>query len=241
MTSAGGSGGTRTVMEKAFAQRRFPIRRATRSDTRLIAKLANMADGDTLAFILRGIDTTVEAIPTYREMAAAPTGIYSYQNCLVAASGSRIVGMANAFPARLIEREIAGAVLTEREELLWPRTELNDPTSFLLNNIAVVRSHRRLGVGAALLAAVVDEAKQQSFPSVTLHVWADNTEAIAFYLAAGFKEVRHAEIPWHPDLPHTGGSLLMMLRVGVERDESVRQRLATVSQDSADERTSTSA
>ena len=104
-----------------------------------------------------------------------------------------------------------------------------------------MRSHRRLGVGAALLAAVVDEAKQQSFPSVTLHVWADNTEAIAFYLAAGFKEVRHAEIPWHPDLPHTGGSLLMMLPLGVERDESVRRRLATVSQDSADERASTSA
>ena len=200
-----------------------------------------MAGGDTLAFILRGIDSTAEATPTYRQMAAEPTGIYSYQNCLVAASGSRIDGMANAFPARLIERESAGAVLTEREEVLRPRTELIDPTSFLLNNIAVLRSHRRLGVGAALLAAVVNEAKQQSFPSVTLHVWADNTEAIAFYLAAGFKELGHAEIPWHPDLPHTGGSLLMTRPVGFERDESVRRRLATVSQDSADERASTSA
>jgi len=241
MTSAGGSGGTRTVMEKAFAQRRFPIRRATSGDIRQIAKLANMAGGDTLSFILQGIDPTMKAVRTYREMVAAPTGVYSYRNCLVVVSRGVIVGLANAFPARLIESETADATLTAREELLRPRTELNDPTSFLLNNIAVVRSHRRLGVGAALLAAVVDEAKQRSFPSVTLHVWADNAEAIAFYLAAGFNEVRHAKIPWHPDLPHTGGSLLMMLPVGIERDESVRRRLATASQDSADERASTSA
>jgi GNAT superfamily N-acetyltransferase len=197
-------------MEKALAQRRFPIRRATSSDTRQIAKLANMAGGDTLSFILHGIDPTVKAIRTYREMVAVPTGMCSYRNCLVAVSRGVIVGLANAFPARFIEGETADAALTPREELLRPRTELNDPTSFLLNNIAVVRSYRRLGVGAALLAAVVDDAMRQSFPSVTLHVWADNTEAIAFYRAAGFKKVRHADIPWHPDLPHTGGSLLMM-------------------------------
>jgi ribosomal protein S18 acetylase RimI-like enzyme len=207
----------------------------------MIAKLVNLASGDTLSFILRGIDPAAEVALVYREMVAAEDGIFSHKNCVVAESGDRIVGMANAFPAGLIESEIANVVMTEREELLRPRTELNDPGSYLLNDIAVLPSYRRLGVGAALLTAVIDEAMRQSFRSVTLHVWADNTEAIAFYRAAGFKEVRHAEIPWHPDLPHTGGSLLMMLPVGVEKDESLSRRLVTVSQDSADERASTSA
>jgi hypothetical protein len=110
MTSAGGSGGTRTVMEKAFAQRRFPIRRATSGDIRQIAKLANMAGGDTLSVILQGIDPTVKAVRTYREMVAAPTGVYSYRNCLVAVSRGVIVGLANAFHARLIESETGTAM-----------------------------------------------------------------------------------------------------------------------------------
>ncbi len=218
MTISGRGGRTPAFANKATGRRQIAIRPATREDSRMIAKLAYLADGDTLAFILRGIDPTAEAMPVYREMAAATTGILSQENCIIAESGDRIVGMANAFPARLIESEIAGLILTEREELLRPRVELNEPTSYLLNSIAVLPGYRRLGVGAALLAAVIEDGKRQLFPSVTVHVWADNTEAVAFYFHAGFKEVRRASISWHPDLSRTGGSLLMMLPIEVEAE-----------------------
>lgn len=187
------------------------IRQATADDVRTIAKLTYLAGGETFLFLLRELDPVAEPLRVYRDMIAAPTGMMSYRNCVVAVSRGQVVGVANAFPAGVIAEGIDRETLTEREMLLWPRTALNDPDSYFLNDIAVARSHRRHGIGAALLRAVVDDARRQAFPSVTLHVWADNAGAIALYRRFGFTEVGRAEIPWHAELPHTGGSLLLRL------------------------------
>lgn len=189
------------------------IRRAHERDSQDLAVLAGLADGDTIAFIVRGIHPTAEIIQIYRDMIAAPKGIFSHRNCLVAEIGGRVVGLANAFPARLIADELKGFQWTEQDEHLRPRTELNDPKSFLLNNLAVCPESRRNGIGKGLVQAVVAEARQQRFRSLTLHVWADNTKAIAFYRKLGLKERGRAPIPWHPDLPHVGGSLLFKLAI----------------------------
>lgn len=191
------------------ASRRCAIRRATIGDARSIAKLANLAGGDTFTFLLRELDPTADPLRIYRDLIAAPTGTMSYRHSLVAMSRGQIVGIASAFPARLIQEEAGGAPPTVREAFLRPRTELNDPDSYFLNDIAVARSHRRCGIGQALLQSVMDDARRQSFPSVTLHVWADNAGAIALYRRVGFEQVGRAEIPWHPELPHVGGSLLL--------------------------------
>lgn len=103
--------------------------------------------------------------------------------------------------------------LTEREEFLRPRTELNDWSSYFLNNISVSIQFRRRGVVSMLLTAVVEEARSRNFPSVTLHVWADQGNARAFYRKASFRQDGWAPIPWHIDLPHEGGSLLLKLRL----------------------------
>lgn len=202
----------------ACAPRRFAIRRATGRESREIAKLANLAGGDTLSFILQGINPKANPLQVYRDMISAPTGMFSHRNCLVAISRGQIVGTANAFPASVIKSETEGVRLTDRDKLLQPRTELNDPQSYLLNNIAVSRAYRRRGVGSCLLAVVIDEARRGAFPSVTLHVWEDNSDALALYASFGFREVGRAEIPPHPDLPHTGGSLLLKLLITSERD-----------------------
>lgn len=196
--------------------KRCAIRRATRRDSRAIAKLANLAGGDTLSFILQGLNPWADTLRVYRDMIAASTGIFSYRNCLVAISRGQIAGAANAFPANLMEAEIEGARLTDRDKFLQPRTQLNDPESYLLNNIAVSRAYRRRGVGSCLLAALIDEARRNSFPSMTLHVWEDNRDALAFYKSFGFREAGRAEIPPHPDLPHAGGSLLLRLPISIK-------------------------
>ncbi len=201
------------------APKRFAVRRASERDSREIAKLANLAGGDTLSFLLQGLNPWADTLRVYRDMIAAPTGMFSHRNCLVAISRGQIVGTANAFPADLIKSEIEGVRLTDRDKLLQPRTDLNDPESYLLNNIAVSRAYRRRGVGSCLLAAVIDEARRNSFPSVTLHVWEDNSDALAFYQSFGFREAGRAEISPHPDLPHTGGSLLLRLSIAHESEE----------------------
>ena len=122
----------------------------------------------------------------------------------------------------MIESQLEDVRLTEREEFLRMRLELNDPRSYLLNNIAVAPEHRRLGIGSLLLEAAIAKARQKALSCVTLHVGADNSDATAFYRSFGFRIARHVAIPWHRDLPHVGGSLF--LRLGLPTLESARQR-----------------
>lgn len=197
------------------------VRRAREGDEDQIARLANMAGGDTLSFILKGIDPTADTLQIYRAMISETSGIFALRNCLIAERDGRVGGVANAFPGRMIASELQNIRLTEREEFLRPRTALNDPYSYLLNNIAVAPEHRRRGVGSLLLEAVILEARQNGLPCVTLHVWADNAHAIAFYRRFGFQIGGRAMIPWHRDLPHVGGSLL--LRLDLQAGKSVHQ------------------
>lgn len=192
---------------------RLVVRKAMAAENDALAILADIAGGETLAFIARGIDPTADARAIYRKIIASEAGMFSYQNCFVAEFNGKVVGLANAFPARFIENDQNGVTLMAREKYLEARTRMNDPRSYLLNNIAVDPTWRRKGVGVRLVEAVLTEAKQRGFRSVTLHVWADNERAIAFYRALGFRSVRLANIPWHPELPHIGGSLLFRLNL----------------------------
>jgi ribosomal protein S18 acetylase RimI-like enzyme len=189
----------------------FCVRRGRISDASAIALLAHAAGGDVLQFILGGLSQSSAALDVYQEMVREPGGIYSFERCVVAVAGNAVVGMANAFPAGLIRNEYPVRNPTSRDVLLKPRFELNDWKSYLLNNICVGPDHRRGGVGTALLKAVVRDARREGHASVTLHVWADNHGAVAFYRRFGFRQRGRAQIPWHIDLPHEGGSLLMKL------------------------------
>ena len=185
---------------------RLVIRKATATDSDILAILANIAGGGTLAFIERGIDPAADARAIYRKMIAAATDLFSHRNCLAAEFNGRVVGLANVFPAGVNEND-RSMTLTPREEHLEARTRLNDPRSYLLNNIAVDPVWRGKGIGVRLVESIIAEAKQHGFRSITLPVWADNSRAIAFNRVHGFRSVRGANIPWHPELPHVGGSL----------------------------------
>jgi RimJ/RimL family protein N-acetyltransferase len=54
--------------------------------------------------------------------------------------------------------------------------------------MAVGREWRRRGVGAALLAAAIDWAREQGFHKLSLSVFPHNTAAIALYRKFGFVE-----------------------------------------------------
>lgn len=201
----------------------FCVRRGRVSDAAAIAQLAHAAGGDVLQFILEGLGQSLAALDVYQKMVRDPDGIYSFDRCVVAVVGNAVVAMANAFPADLLRNEYPTLNPTGRDLLLKPRFELNDWTSYLLNNICVAEGHRRDGIGTALLKAVVRDARREGHASVTLHVWADNHGAVAFYRRFGFRQRGRAQIPWHIDLPHEGGSLLMKLPLRTAPDEPAFQ------------------
>ena len=62
--------------------------------------------------------------------------------------------------------------------------------TFILNDLFVVPSHRRTGVGSELLRAAVDHARSLGAVRVTLNTDIQNTTAQATYEARGWKRDR---------------------------------------------------
>jgi GNAT superfamily N-acetyltransferase len=124
-----------------------------------------------------------------------------------------VLGLANAFPADLVNDDSYPLVPADRQQHIRPMLRLQDRGSMLLNALAVDESCRGMGVGNRLLGWAREHARAGGFDRLSLHVWADNVAARAFYQIRGFIELGVAEIAPHPRLTHTGGSILMSSRV----------------------------
>lgn len=170
------------------------------------------AGGDVLRFVLdeAAPDVTVENLLVH--LFAGDDTECSHRHCTVAEWDGCLVGLVNAFPTDLLQ-PLCPQSLSARERHLQPRTDLNDAGSYRLNMIAVDPNLRRAGVGSALIEHTIAAARDGGFERMSLHVWADNKRALAFYRAQGFRMQARADVPFHPALPHQGGSLLMVRRI----------------------------
>jgi len=59
-----------------------------------------------------------------------------------------------------------------------------------VDDICVDEAERRTGVGRRLYARVKEHAKREGFDWITLNVWNDNTNALAFYQTMGLRARR---------------------------------------------------
>lgn len=137
--------------------------------------------------------------------------VFSYANTHVAVSDGKIIGIAHSYPAanHPTTKELEIYLPKERLELL--QEVFNNPVegSFFLNGLAVAATCRRQGIGTKLIEITTQKAKEQGFASLSLMVWADNSNARRLYQSQGFQSVKPIHVDWHPMLPHTGGVILM--------------------------------
>jgi GNAT superfamily N-acetyltransferase len=100
--------------------------------------------------------------------------------------------------------DVADLAEAQREDRLWVAACDGEPIGFAfactvgglphLDEIDVLPAHGRRGVGAALLARVIEWARAQDAPSLTLSTFRDVAWNAPFYAKFGFRPLDDAEL-----------------------------------------------
>ena len=176
-------------------------RMARPDDSSELARYMCIAGGGVYEFLFDNLIPFVTAVDVLSAGISGEHYPVSYRNCRVAALGQdgEIVAAANVFPADRLKEDNHVLSRSERHSHIRPILELQDWGSMFLNSLAVSDAHRGSGIGARLLGWAEARTAEAGCDRLSLHVWADNIQAINFYKARHFVEVGVAEIPPHPD------------------------------------------
>lgn len=167
---------------------RIEIRKATREDAGLIARVVAMAIGDEEALRAYCGD---DYIAVLTEMARRESTQYSWQHALVAeVDGMRAGAVVGYDGERLYElregtfstlRDTIGRVPMVKDEC--------DGDEYYLDSVGIMPEYRGLGVGRELVRAFCERVESESYKSVGLIVDYDNPNAARLYLSLGFEPI----------------------------------------------------
>lgn len=187
------------------------LRHAHPDDAPAIAPLLVMAGGGSYEFMLDGLVPGMSTEELLLPGLAGTAGSFSHRHIVVAAAADgTVTGIAHAYPTDWMRKADRSLIPPDRLEHLASFDALQDWGTLFLSALAVAPAWRRQGIAARLLENTVERAADGGFPGLSLHVWADNKPARRLYARHGFQERGRAAIPWHPRLPHEGGSILMV-------------------------------
>ena len=190
-------------------------RRATSEDSAAVAYYLNVAGDGLYEFLLGDVIPGFSAMEILKWTVGVMSTPLSYENCYlaVAPDDREVAGLINLFPADRLHDQGGELISTERWRYLEPVFGLQDWGSLFINSLAVGEKWQRCGIGGRLLDYAYEQAKQDGFDRVSLHVWTDNLNAIAFYKRRGFVTVDTVRLPDNPDFPGKTGSQLMCRKV----------------------------
>ncbi len=180
-----------------------------------IASYISLAGDGLYEFLLDDLVPALEATDILRWAIASSETPLSYRNCFVAVdtNSRQLAGVVNSFPADLLREHGLGFLPSARTQHVRAILDLQDWGSWFINGLAVGERWRRKGIATQLLEHAASQAREAGFDRISLHVWADNLSACAFYKKIGFVALGTADITTSPRLPHTKGSILMRLEI----------------------------
>jgi ribosomal protein S18 acetylase RimI-like enzyme len=184
------------------------FRAAAPADAYALAELSIMAGDGMYEFLLEEMAPREMLAGLIARSMKQDAGGFSWRHCFVA-DDKGVVGMINAFPAAWLREEERDILPQDRVQILDPIDQAQDWDSYLVNSIAVRPQHRRQGIGKGLMKMAIEQARAGAFARLTANVWADNVAARGLFETEGFAVQTRVEVPPHPGLAHTGGSLLM--------------------------------
>jgi ribosomal protein S18 acetylase RimI-like enzyme len=191
------------------------FRAALPGDSFALAELAITAGDGMYEFLLQEMAPKEMLAGLMSRSIKHGAGGLSWRNCFVAVDqdvvvGQGVIGMINAFPAEWLREEEQDLLPQDRVQVLAPIDQAQDWESFLVNGVAVLASHRRQGIGKRLIDWSVEQARARGFSRITSTVWEDNVAARSLFERQKFRVQTRIEVAGHPELSHTGSSLLMV-------------------------------
>ena len=161
------------------------IRKATKDDVFLIAKVVAMAIGEESA-VLYGGDNYMSV---FEEIARLEDSQYSYRNAFVAELDGDAVGAVVAYDgAELYSlRKATLDVISKHTGREMQIADETDASEFYLDSLAVLPEYRGRGVGAKLIHAVKENAFNEYNKNLGLLVDFENPDAERLYQSVGFE------------------------------------------------------
>jgi len=180
-------------------------RPAHRADSPAIAELYQMAAGGVADYIWTSLAEPGETILDAGTRRFAREGeAFSYQNCMIAEDGGKVLGMVHAFP--MLEVSVVG---DDEDPVLKAYCELESAPSLYIAGIACYEDARGQGIGTRLLDLTRRRAMSEGLSELSLIAFEESPAAVRLYLREGFEIVDRRAIVAHELIQYGGDALLM--------------------------------
>lgn len=166
------------------------IRNAVKDDFAFIAEVVVMALGSGKEHPLYDI---------FCELAAREDTQYSYRNTLIAENRGCRVGAIVAYDGALLH-SLRHPLLELIEARMGYTMNIENETEageYYFDSLAVIPSHRGMGIGALLLKAMRDKALSEGHKRIGLLVDFDNPKAEKLYSSLGFERINETAFLGH--------------------------------------------
>lgn len=164
------------------------IRKATKDDATLIAKVVAMAIGADIAKVYCGENHQM----VLKELARMEVSQYSYRNVLVAEVDGMPAGAAVAYDGadlyKLREATLKTISRYTGKELIIKDDE-TDASEYYLDSLGVLPEFRKSGVASKLILALKEIATSEYNKPLGLLVDFENPKAERLYMSLGFERV----------------------------------------------------
>lgn len=124
---------------------------------------------------------------------------YSYRNVDLAMQEDSIIGLVFSYSAHVNELTSEMQNFLSEDRIQWMRyfSDNQVSNSWYINTLGVINEYRRQGVARQLLNLASKRALQNGMQCLSLHVYADNSEAIKLYESYGFTEEKKIDLSAH--------------------------------------------
>lgn len=190
------------------------LRAATPDNSYVLAKLIDIAGEGIPSYLWTAMAGPGEtALQVGEARARRETGSFSYRNAIVAEVDGEVVGMMLGYVIAEPSEEDRAAI-PDLPEPVRPFVELEHQSvgTFYVNALAVLPGRRGAGVGAKLLRAAEDRARELGVRRMSIQVFAQNDGAVRLYHRLGFHDAAESPVLLHPCQPYYDGVVLLLVK-----------------------------